>query len=152
MARLNRVYRLVGILNVAVHTALVVFVAVVGFLPFYEGKNVYQSLGAASFFSLFLLVAAGAMAVLAVKRPWCSFGSLLLTAVFAVVMVFPYMTEAMIVGFASPWVDVSMSSWEQGFVWMTDALVVLYWDVAFLIFAIAVGVCRFVKKHQSIKR
>ena len=105
MAGLERVYRSVGILNVAIHTALVVFVAVVGLLPFYEGKNAYQSFGAAFVFLLFLLVAAAGTALLAVKRPWWSFASVLLTVGFFVMIVFPYMTESMIVGFASPWVN-----------------------------------------------
>ncbi len=151
MKRYNSVYRYIGMANAALHTLLVVFLVIVGFLPFHEQRNFYQAFGGVltSFGYLLMPLAAAVFAVLAVKRPLWSLVTTFFASLFFFSVIFPYTVEATIVGFSSPWIDSSMSLWQQGFTLMSGAANILFWGIAFVIYAIVTVIIRTVHRKRE---
>ena len=57
-------------------------------------------------------------------------------------------TEAMIVGFASPWISGSMSTYGIGFDLIVGASYVLYFDIAFFVYSI---ITLFIRSKKILK-
>ena len=75
-------------------------------------------------------------AFLAIKRPLISFFVIVCSASFFVIATLPYSIEAMIIGFASPWIGGSMSAYGIGFDLIVAASYTVYFDIAFFIYSV----------------
>ena len=71
-----------------------------------------------------------------------SFMTVVCSVSFFVIAVLPYSIEAMIVGFASPWISGSMSIFGIGFDLIMAASYIFYFDIAFFIYSLITSFIR----------
>ncbi len=145
MIKNDKIYHIAGICNFLLHICLFVFVVIVGFLPFCERRNFYdcfigffgKTLSTFQpYFVMAILFLSCVGAFFAIKRPLFSFLVVACSMSFFVIATLPYSIEAMIVGFASPWISGSMSTYGIGFDLIVAASYVFYFDIAFFIYSI----------------
>ncbi len=151
MLKNDKIYRIVSIINFILHICVFMFVVVVGFLPFLENYNFYECFvgffGKAlstlqPYFLMTVLLLTCIFAFLAIKKPSFSILMLASTLSFFVTAIMPYAIEAMVVGFASPWVSASMSTYNIRFKLIGVASYIVYFDMAFLVYSIITLIIR----------
>ncbi len=151
MIKNDKIYRIASICSFLLHICVFVFVTFVGSLPFREGQNFYECF--IGFFGetlstiqpylvMAILFLSCVAAFFAIKWPLFSIfvwgGSL----TFFVVATLPYSIEAMIVGFASPWIGGSMATYKIGFELMGAVSYIVYFDMAFLVYSVITLIIR----------
>ena len=151
MIKNDKIYHIVSICSLVLHICVFVFVIIVAFLPFHEKRNFYESFigffgNSLSFiqpyFVMMILFLSCLGAVFAIKRPMFSFMTVVCSVSFFVIAVLPYSIEAMIVGFASPWISGSMSIFGIGFDLIMAASYIFYFDIAFFIYSLITSFIR----------
>ena len=145
MTKNDKIYHITSVCAFVLHICVFVFVVIVGFLPFCENRNFYdcfigffgQALNNVQpYFVMAILFLSCVGAFLSIKRPLASFLVVACTISFFVIATLPYSIEAMIVGFASPWIGGSMSTYGIGFDLIVGASYVFYFDIAFFVYSI----------------
>lgn len=141
MLKNEKVYRGVSIFTFVLHICVFLFVVGVGFLPFDENMNFYKYFSGffgekLAWIQPYLLLAVLGLSCLAayfaIKRPLHSVFVLLYAGAFFVMGSIPYAFTAL----ASPWFGASALDFEIGFDLFTIASYVVYFDVAFFIYAL----------------
>ena len=145
MSKNDKIYRIVSIIGLLLHIFVFVFVLIVGFLPFHENKNFYESFTGyfgenlsiyQPYFIMAIMFISCVPALLSIKYPPISFFTGVCTLFFFVIVVLPYTFEAAFVGLASPWIGAEMSTYGIGFELMGAASYIIYFDMAFFIYSI----------------
>ena len=145
MIKNDKIYHITSVCAFVLHICVFVFVVTVGFLPFCEKRNFYECFigffgQALNYFQPYFVTAILFIscmgAFFSIKRPLFSFLVVACTISFFVIATLPYSIEAMIVGFASPWIGGSMSTYGIGFDLIVDASYVFYFDIAFFVYSI----------------
>lgn len=156
MQKYNKIYKVASIVNLCIHIVLFILIVAVSFLPFRENQNFYGAF--TGFFGarvevvhpyliLSLLLLACVCALFAIKHPALSCVVLIFTFAFFAIMIFPYVFEAAFVGFSSPWIGTSMSSYHIGFDYMNRASNVIYFDFAFTIYSLVTLFIRHIRAN-----
>lgn len=152
MTKNDKIYRIVSVFSLALHSFVFIFVAVVGFFPFRENQNFYECF--VEFFGNFLgilhpyfimsiLLLSCLMAFFAIKRPIFSIFLSVCSFAFFLIIIFPYCIEAMVVGFGSPWIgEGDMATYKIGFDLMGKASCIIYFDFAFIVYSAVTLVLR----------
>ncbi len=151
MTKNDRIYHIVSICSFVLHFCVFVFVLIVAFLPFCEKRNFYECFigffgsnlsTIQPYFLMAILLLSCVGAFFAIRQPLFSFMIIVCSVSFFVIAALPYSIEAMIVGFASPWIGGNMSTYGIGFDLIFAASDVFYFDIAFLIYSIITLVIR----------
>jgi hypothetical protein len=141
MLKNEKVYRGVSVFTFALHICVFLFVVGAGFLPFYENMNFYECFSGffgekLAWIQPYLLLAVLGLSCLAayfaIKRPLHSIFVLLYAGAFFVVAFLPHAFGAL----ASPWFGASALDFEIGFNLFEIVSYVVYFDVAFFIYAL----------------
>ncbi len=145
MTKNDKIYHIVSICSLVLHICVFVFVIIVAFLPFCEKRNFYEcfigffgnTLSAVQpYFVMAILFLSCVGAFFSINRPLFSFFVVACTISFFVIATLPYSIEAMIIGFASPWISGNMSTYGIGFDLIVATSYVFYFDISFLIYSI----------------
>ena len=140
MLKNDKIYRIISIISFYLHICIYIFVSVVGFLPFREKQNFYDCFVGffgntlsivQPYFVMAILLFSCVAAFFAIKRPSFSFFVLASSVAFFVIATLPYSIEAMIIGFASPWIGGSMATYKIGFDLICKISYTFYFDIAF---------------------
>lgn len=145
MFKNDKIYRIVSVCGFLLHIFVFVFLVIIAFLPYREKQNFYECF--TGFFDeslsiiqpyivMAILLFSFVMAFLAIKRPWISALTLILSLSFFVTATLPYSIEAMIIGFASPWIGGSMATYGIGFKLIVAVSYIVYFDIAFFIYSV----------------
>lgn len=157
MSKKDKIYHIISIISFCLHICVFIFVTVIGFLPFMEQQNFYDcfvgffgnTLSAAQpYFVMVILFLSCVAAFLAINRPSFSFFVLACSLSFFVIATLPYSIEAMIVGFSSPWIGGSMSTFRIGFDLICKISYTIYFDMAFFIYSMFTLFIRIKKAHK----
>jgi len=157
MPKYDKIYKIASIANFLIHFMLCVFIVIVSFLPFVENQNFYEVFTGffdlklsviQPYFVLLLLLIAPIFAFFAIKIPALSVIVAMLTFSFFFIVSLPYSIEAAIVEFSSPWIGGNMSTYQNGFYFMTYASNVVYFDFAFVVYSFVILLIRN-KKHNK---
>ena len=155
MVKNDKIYHIVSICNFLLHIWLFVFVVIVGFLPFCGNRNFYECFigvfgstlsTVQPYFVMAILFLSCFGAFLTIKRPLFSFLTVACVMAFFVIATLPYSIEAMIIGFASPWIGGGMSTYGIGFDLIVAVSYIFYLDIAFLIYSVVTLFLRFKRK------
>ena len=141
MLKNEKFYRGVSIFTFVLHICVFLFVVGIGFLPFYENQNFYECFN--GFFSEklawiqpYLMLAVLGLSCLAayfaIKRPLHSIFVLLYAGAFFIVGSLPCVFAAL----ASPWFGAGTVDFEIGFKLFEIAVRVVYFDIAFFVYAL----------------
>ena len=145
MFKNDKIYRIVSVCNFLLHIFVFVFVVIIAFLPYREKQNFYECF--VGFFDerlstiqpyivMAILLLSCVMAFLVIKRPWLSMLILISSSSFFVIATLPYSIEAMIIGFASPWIGGSMATYGIGFKLIVAVSYIVYFDIAFFVYSV----------------
>lgn len=145
MVKNNKIYHIVSIYSFVLHICVFAFVVIVAFLPFQKEHNFYEvfdgffgdrlsAIQPYAVMTVLLLSCVGAF--LAIKKPLYSFMIAACSASFFVIAALPCALEAMMVGFMSPWLDVSMPVYGIGYQLISAASYICCLDVVFVIYTI----------------
>lgn len=144
MKKHDTVYQTVTTINFLLQVFLFIFLLFCSFLPFHEGKNFYQAF--TGFFSpkfgtiqpyliLALRIIVCVFSFFTIRHPAFSVGVVLFSFSFFFILILPYSIESAIVGFSSPWIGSTMSSYQIGYYCMSYASYVIYLDFFFMLYA-----------------
>lgn len=156
MIKSNKIYHIVSISNFILHICVFLFVTLVGFLPFRDDRNFYESF--VGFFSetlstiqpyvlIGILFVSCVGAFLAVKRPLFSLLVLASTLVFFVCAILPYTIDAMVFGLFSSEMIASMSIYKIGFKLINRVSRIVCFDIAFFVYSVITLIIR--RKRSS---
>lgn len=144
MKKHDTAYKIISVINFFLHSLLFIFILYSSFLPFREGKNFYQVfIGFFSpkfgtiqpYFVLSLWIIVCALSFCTIRHPAFSVGVLLFSFSFFIIVVLPYSIESAIVDFCSPWIGLTISTYQSGYYCMSYASYVIYLDFAFMIYS-----------------
>lgn len=151
MTKNDKIYPIVSIFGFVLHICVFVFVAVVGFFPFREKETFHQYLvgqlgdtlsAVHPFLLMAILLLSCVMAYFAIKRPWVSLLILACTFIFFGIVFFPIVTEEVMLGFASTWLDPTIPAYHIGLKLVSGASQIIYFDIAFVFYALATSLLR----------
>lgn len=157
MIKNDKIYHIASIFSFVLHICVFVFVIIVAFLPFFEKRNFYECFTGffgsnlstvQPYFVMAVLFLSCVGAFLAIKRPLFSFLVVSCVMSFFVIATLPYSIEAMIIGFASPWIGGSMSNYGIGFDLIVSVSYIFYFDIAFLIYSV---VTLFIRPKNTLR-
>ncbi len=145
MSKNDKIYHVSSICSFLFHVCIFVFVLIVGFLPFCEKRNFYECFigffgnnlsTIQPYFVMTILLLSCVGSFFSIKFPLASFFVPVCTLSFFVIATLPYSIEAMIIGFASPWIGGSMSTYGISFKLIVAASYIVYFDIAFFVYSI----------------
>lgn len=152
MKKYNQIYKIISICYFTLHSLLLAYIVVVGFLPFREGELFYESYDLLSILLVLLpLLLAAVAAFFTIKKPLLSIVAAVLTFASFVLLILPVAVEEVVVGLMSIY-NTTMHEYQIGCTLMSSASFVYYIDIAFVIYSIVTVIIRRVSKRVNLGR
>lgn len=142
----EKIYRIVSNISFIIHSCVFVFVIIVSFLPYNEGKNFYQVFSGffgevlspvQPIFMLIVLFSGCVFSFFAIKKPLLSIIAAVLTFLFFFAEALPIVVEAILVSlFSRLSGETDISAYQIGYKLMNTASFIIYFDFAFVLYSI----------------
>ncbi len=161
MKTYDKIYRIISISNFIIHILLFVFILLASFLPFCGDYNFYEYFKGffglklsdiQPYFIILILLLSCVCSFFVIKRPQLSVLVAILSFSFFIIVMFPYIFEAFIIGFSSPWIggdESDMSPYKIGFELMGYASYTINLDLTFILYSFITLLVRGIKKENK---